>query len=90
MLAEGDDFPVQAFRLGNSFGLQFHPDVTHAMMHRWTTRGEARLELPGACPRHQHFEGRARYDVAERAWLKRFLDGWLNRAPALVMAEAAE
>jgi GMP synthase (glutamine-hydrolysing) len=28
LLAEGDDFPVQAVRIGNAFGLQFHPDVT--------------------------------------------------------------
>jgi GMP synthase (glutamine-hydrolysing) len=90
LLAEGGDFPVQAFRSGHSFGFQFHPDVTYAMMHRWTTRGHARLELPGARPRHQHFADRAHYDVAERAWLKRFLDGWLSRMPASVMAEAAE
>ena len=90
LLAEGGDFPVQAFRSENSFGFQFHPDVTYAMMHRWTTRGAARLELPGARPRHQHFADRALYDVAERAWLKRFLDGWLSRMPASVMSEAAE
>jgi len=90
LLAEGGDFPVQAFRSGNCFGFQFHPDVTYAMMHRWTTRGAARLELPGARPRHQHFADRALYDVAERAWLKRFLDGWLSRVPAPAMSEAAE
>jgi GMP synthase (glutamine-hydrolysing) len=90
LLAEGTDFPVQAFQSGNCFGLQFHPDVTYAMMHRWTTRGAERLELPGAHPRHQHFSDRACYDVAERAWLMRFLDGWLNRVPASVMSEAAE
>lgn len=90
LLAEGGDFPVQAIRSGHAFGFQFHPDVTCAMMHRWTVRAAARLELPGACPRHQHFAERARYDVVERVWLKHFLDGWLSRVPALVMAEAAE
>jgi GMP synthase (glutamine-hydrolysing) len=90
LLAEGGDFPMQAFRSGNCFGFQFHPDVTYAMMHRWTTRGAARLELPGAQPRHRHFADRALYDQAERAWLKRFLDGWLSRAPMSVMSEAAE
>ena len=90
LLAEGDDFPVQAFQSGHAFGFQFHPDVTYAMMHRWTTLGAARLELPGARPRHQHFADRATYDLAERAWLKRFLGGWLNRMPASVMSEAAE
>ncbi len=90
LLAEGGDFPMQAFQLGHAFGFQFHPDVTYAMMHRWTTRGDERLALPGACPRHEHFAGRAIHDVAERAWLKQFLDGWLTRIPSSVMSEAAE
>src|SRR6201990_2078478 len=90
LLAEGGDFPIQAFRSGHAFGFQFHPDVTHAMMHRWTTRGHQRLELPGARPRHHHFEGRALHDVAERAWLKHFLDDRLTRMPLSVVSEAAE
>src|SRR6266851_4545889 len=89
LLAEGCDFPVEAFRFDQSFGFQFHPDVTYAMMHRWTTRGHARLELPGARARHHHFADRAVHDVTERAWLKAFLDGWLARVPA-AMSEAAE
>jgi GMP synthase (glutamine-hydrolysing) len=95
LLAEGTDFPVEAFRAGNSFGFQFHPDVTYAMMHRWTTRGHARLELPGARPCRDHFADRAVHDVAERAWLKEFLDGWLARVPlvstsARAISQAAE
>ncbi len=90
MLAEGSDFPVEAFRTEHCFGFQFHPDVTYAMMHRWTTRGHARLELPGARPRHHHFADRAVHDVTERAWLKQFLDGWLARVPLSAMSEAAE
>ena len=73
-----------------AFGFQFHPDVTYAMMHRWTTRGHARLELPGARPRHHHFADRAVHDVIERAWLKAFLDGWLARVPMSAMSQAAE
>jgi GMP synthase (glutamine-hydrolysing) len=90
LLAEGDDFPVQAFQSGNAFGLQFHPDVTYAMMHRWTTRGCVRMDSPGAQARHLHFSDRAMRDVAERAWLKNFIDGWLTRVPRLIMSEAAE
>jgi GMP synthase (glutamine-hydrolysing) len=60
------------------------------MMCRWTTCGAERLDMPGAHPRHQHFAGRACYDVVERAWLKHFLDGWLSRVPDVTMAEAAE
>ena len=87
LLAEGDDFPVQAYRFGNAFGFQFHPDVTARMMHCWTTRGN--MDLPGARPRHEHFAERAAYDVAERAWLTNFMDDWLAREP-MPLAQAAE
>jgi GMP synthase (glutamine-hydrolysing) len=90
LLAEGDDFPVQAVRCGHAFGFQFHPDVTYAMMHRWTTRGHERLQTPGARPRHRHFADRAVHDVAERAWLKHFIEGWLALTPPLRFAQAAE
>ena len=91
LLAEGDDFPMQAFRMGHAFGLQFHPDVTYAMMHCWTTHGGERLaSTPGARPRHLHFAERAVHDVAERAWLTQFLGGWLAREPMALMAQAAE
>ena len=77
LLAEGDTFEVQAFRYGRGFALQFHPDVTHATMHRWTTRGHERLELPGARPRQTHFADREVYDYSARAWLSVFLDHWM-------------
>ena len=78
LLAEGDTFEVQAFRCGRAFALQFHPDVTHAMMHRWTTRGHDRMALPGAKPRHEHFADRAVYDYSARAWLSVFLERWIG------------
>jgi len=90
LLAEGSDFPVEAFQFDHAFGFQFHPDVTYAMMHRWTTRGHARLELPGARERHHHFADRAVHDASERAWLKQFIDGWLARVPLSAMSQAAE
>ena len=78
LLAQGDTFEVQAFRLGRTFALQFHPEVTHAMMHRWTTHGHERMELPGARPRHTHFADRAVYDYSARAWLGVFLERWVG------------
>lgn len=77
LLAEGDMFEVQAFRYGRSYALQFHPDVTHLMMHKWTTRGHERLQLPGARPRATHFADRAVYDYSARAWLNDFLERWI-------------
>jgi GMP synthase (glutamine-hydrolysing) len=78
LLAVGDMFEVQAFRYGRAFALQFHPDVTYAMMHRWTTRGHERMALPGAKPREAHFADRAVYDYSARAWLSVFLERWLG------------
>ena len=75
---------------GHAFGFQFHPDVTYAMMHRWTTRGCVRMDSPGAQPRHLHFEGRAVHDVIERAWLKNFIAGWIAHATGAIMLDAAE
>jgi GMP synthase (glutamine-hydrolysing) len=80
-LAEGDTFPCQAFRHGeHAYGIQFHPEVTHAMMCKWTIRGAHRMDLPGAKQRVAHFEDRWVYDYGMQAWLGNFLDHWL-RAP---------
>jgi GMP synthase (glutamine-hydrolysing) len=78
LLATGQVFPTQAFRHGSGYALQFHPDVTHAMMCRWTVRGHERMQLPGAKSRAEHFADRAVHDLAARAWLATFLDHWLT------------
>ena len=83
LLAEGDAFAVQAFRYGPcAYGVQFHAEVTHAMMCRWTTRGHARMELPGARPRSEHYADRPVYDPAIRHWLADFLDQWTGARAA--------
>ncbi len=78
LLAEGDMFEVEAFRYGRAYALQFHPDVTRLMMHKWTTRGHIRLELPGAKPRAAHFADREVYDYSARTWLRVFLERWIE------------
>ncbi len=90
LLAEGDLFPNQAFRAGAAaYGIQFHPELTLAMMHRWTVKGAERMKLPGAQSRRVHFAGRALYDPPLNAWLERFLDLWIGRVDAPAAAEAA-
>jgi GMP synthase (glutamine-hydrolysing) len=81
LMAEGDTFPVQAFRIGSAYAVQFHPEVTHATICRWTVRGHERTFLPGAKQRAAHFADRAVYDPAGRVWLMAFLDHWLGRTP---------
>jgi len=78
LLAEGDTFRNQAYRYGETaFGIQFHAELTFAMMNRWTVLGGARMAMPGAQARRDHFAGRAIYDQAVRRWLDGFLDLWL-------------
>lgn len=78
LLATADLFQEQAFKVGASaFGVQFHTELTEAMMRRWLVRGRDRLELPSAQQRHAHIEGRMMYDAPIRHWLGRFLTVWL-------------
>jgi GMP synthase (glutamine-hydrolysing) len=51
LLAEGSDFPVEAFRFDQSFGFQFHPDVTYASdasLDHARTRAPRLAGRPGA------------------------------------------
>ena len=90
-------FEVQAIRYGRAFALQFHPDVTHAMMHRWTTRGHERMALPGAKPRDGAFR-RPRGLRLQRAGLAQRVSGALARelsrggtlAPSLLLLTLRE
>jgi len=83
-LAEGEIFENQAFRVGrNAYGLQFHPEVTYAMMCRWTVRAHDRMAMPGARARHEHLQGWYRHDGAVHHWLDAFLDHWTGTRRAL-------
>jgi GMP synthase (glutamine-hydrolysing) len=78
LLAEGEGFPHQAIGVGRrAYGIQFHPEVTLAMMHRWTVRALARMEGSGVQSRRQHFDGHDLHDRQMRLWAERFLDLWL-------------
>lgn len=89
-LARGEIFTTQAIQVGqNAFGIQFHAELTLAMLYRWTTRSAHRLATPGARPREEHFEGRLLHDQATSDWLDRFLDLLLaTRFPTAAEAPA--
>ena len=74
LLATGERFANQAFRYGETaYGIQFHAELTLAMLYRWTTHGHERTLMPGAQRRRDHFDGRAIYDAPVRRWLEQFL-----------------
>ena len=67
----------------SAFGIQIHPELTLAMLYRWTSRAHERMALPGARQRGDHFRGRAIYDAPLRDWLDSFLDIWLHADDAV-------
>jgi GMP synthase (glutamine-hydrolysing) len=80
LLAEGSQatFPNQAFVYGPAaFAIQFHIELTIAMVNRWTRRIGERARLPGGQEAALHFEGRALHDWKTAAFLDAFLDVWL-------------
>lgn len=77
-LATGSAFENQAIRYGqNAYGVQFHPEMTLAMIHRWTTRAAHRLSAPGARPPSEHIRAHNVHGPALRRWLDRFMRHWL-------------
>lgn len=80
LLAEGaaETFPNQAFSFGPAaFGIQFHIELTAAMVNRWTARIGDHARIPGGQAAPMHFEGRALHDWKTAAFLDHFLDLWL-------------
>ena len=80
LLARADGrFPCQAFGYGKSaVGIQFHPEITLAMMNRWTILAAHRLSLPGAQPREAHFASHYIYQPQVARWRDCFLEAWVK------------
>jgi GMP synthase (glutamine-hydrolysing) len=80
LLATADGWCTnQAFRYGRAaFGFQFHPEITYAMVSRWTVRGAQRLGLPGAQQRTDQLAGHLDHAPRVRQWLERFIADWLR------------
>ncbi len=78
-LASSEWFPNQAFRVGNCYGVQFHPDVTGEMLARWCTMVAHRMVLPGAQARDRQHAGHAAYGNQVDGWARRFFAHWLDQ-----------
>lgn len=76
LLATSDGaFPNQAFAYGSAIGLQFHPEITHAQIYRWTGHSAARLAMKGARDQAEHHAGHIQHARHVAVWL----DGFLRR-----------
>jgi GMP synthase (glutamine-hydrolysing) len=81
LLAAGDRFDNQAFKYGdNAYGIQFHPEVTNAMMLHWLTAAAHMLEMPGAQAHIDQVKARRKFDGETINWLRGFLQTWLKPA----------
>ncbi len=79
LLATGDTFAVQAFRMGQAVvGIQFHPEVSRAMHHRWIVRAGERLAEPGAQTATRQLGLRSLHDPQNVLWLDQFMRHWLG------------
>jgi GMP synthase (glutamine-hydrolysing) len=76
-------YPNQAYRYGrNAYGVQFHGELTEAMMRRWAVKGAHRFDMPNAQKGHAHLEGRLLHDAPLRRWLENYLTLIFGAAPA--------
>ena len=79
LLASGPVFPNQAFRYGDkAYAIQFHPEVSEAVMARWLRDAAHMLEEPGAHARDRQLADAAQYDEPLESWLRGFLERWLD------------
>lgn len=78
-LAHGGTFPNQAFRYADTaIGIQFHPEITQAMIGEWIVRAAEQLDSLGAQPSEVHFHNHEKFGAVVDSWLDQFLTNWLS------------
>jgi GMP synthase (glutamine-hydrolysing) len=83
LLATGDTFRTQAFRIGTrAFGVQFHPDARLDMLAAWCDGCAPHLVEPGAQSRADQLRLAPRYEAAIQSWLEGFVARWLGSGEA--------
>jgi GMP synthase (glutamine-hydrolysing) len=75
LLASSELYPNQAYRhRTNTYGLQFHPEVTIEGFRRWQAAPWAAYGKPGAQTREEQDALMVQHDAAQSAWFYRFLE----------------
>lgn len=77
MLATGDVFDCQAFRIGQrQYGVQFHPEAAGHAIQGWWDNEPDMENLPGCHPLTRQRSDAARFDPAIDDWVEGFLSRW--------------
>ena len=78
-LAHGDVFENQAFSVGGAaIGIPFHPEITYAMVHRWTTMAKDWRDSDGAQERSGQLTSHLLHAGAVNRWLGGLVGAWLG------------
>lgn len=78
-LARGARFENQAFRYApHIVGLQFHPEVTPAIMYQWFREGGHMLTDPGALNAEAQLRDARVFEPVIEAWTDSFLEQWIS------------
>lgn len=89
LFARGEHFENQAYRYGPAaYGIQFHPEVTRLIMHRWVVKAAHRFSLPHAQQALEHLAGNLIHDASVKKWLSLFLERWLTQTPEISQESA--
>jgi len=81
LLARGVQFPVQAYRIGETaYGLQFHPDCKLSRVTVEKLARDSYRERFGAQPAHEQLRLAPIHEPAIQAWTERFVDLWVGPA----------
>lgn len=78
-LAQGSVFENQAYSYqGHCLGLQFHPEITYAMVNRWTNSARDWKGAKGAQERGTQLDSHLLNASTVADWLDRVLQAWLG------------
>jgi GMP synthase-like glutamine amidotransferase len=81
LLAESPAGP-QAYTVGRSLGVQFHPEVTNGIVEEWVSLGRDRLVRDGVDPEGLLEETRRR-EAENRARTWRLMDAFVDRVASI-------
>ena len=81
LLATGENFPVQAFRVGeNAYGVQFHPDARLERMTPEEIAKDSLIGTNGAQGVDEQVRLAHLHEAAIQKWTEEFVDRWVGPA----------